>query len=172
MLYVFQISSTGFVKMGHTLDDPWRRAATGFWSNIHPTELCHKLGWENLQLLALYDGSEAIEQAIKDAIPPTRGEFWPLGLLPALQRELGSRCSSLPLPPKPSQPPTVDRDVEKLSCCSGIIYTCSDCGHTFKRSHHLDQHHRAVHMKIKVPCTVCGMKVIKRNLKRHQERNH
>ena len=68
------------------------------------------------------------------------------------------------------QPPTVNRDVEKLPCCSGLIYTCSVCGQTFKRSHHLDQHHRAVHVKIKVPCAACGRKVIKRNLKRHQER--
>jgi hypothetical protein len=172
MLYVFQISSTGFVKMGYTRGDPWRRAATGFWSNVHPTECCHQLGWEGLQLLALFNGCLTIEAAIKDLVPPTRGEFWPHAQLPELLRTLGSLCGSLPLPPKPPQPPTVDRDVEKLPCCGAVAHTCSECGHTFNRLHLLDQHRRDVHMKIKVTCSSCGTKVIKRNLKRHQDRCH
>jgi DNA-directed RNA polymerase subunit RPC12/RpoP len=169
MLYVFQISNTGFVKMGYTRGNPWRRAATGFWSNIHPTECCHNLGWENLQLLALYDGSEIIEAAIKEALPPTRGEFWSHELLPALLRVLGFLCSSLPLPSKPSQPPPVDRHLEKLPCCGAPTYTCSDCGRAFNRHHHLVQH-REGHMNVNIACTACGRTVLKRNLKRHQAR--
>ena len=75
MIYIFRVVGAGFVKLGFTHGSPWTRVATGFWSNIHPKACCHKLGWDNLELLAVFDGSIEAELAIKQAIPPHFGEF-------------------------------------------------------------------------------------------------
>ena len=167
MIYIFRIVDTGFVKLGFTQGNPWTRVATGFWSNIHPKACCHKLGWANLELLALFDGSKAVEAEIRAVVPPTRGEFWPEHLLQLLLNLSGSMSTSLPLPEKPANIPEVERATEKLHCCGGPEFECESCGLGFKRAHHLRQHHESCR-GLKVACTACSKKVIHRNLKRHQ----
>jgi hypothetical protein len=166
MIYIFRVVDTGFVKLGFTQGNPWTRVATGFWSNIHPKACCHKLGWDNLELLALFDGSKAVEAEIRAAVPPTRGEFWPEHLLQLLLNLSGLLCPSLPLPERPAQPPEVDRAAERLACCGGPIFCCSTCSLTFKRAHHLRQHLESC-MSVKVACTACSKQMLKRNLNRH-----
>ena len=169
MLYVFRVTGAGFLKLGFTHGSPWRRVATGFWSNVHPRACCGKLGWADLELLAMFDGSEAVEAEIKAAVPPTCGEFWPERLLQLLLNLAGSLCPSLPLPGRPALPPEVDRAVERLPCCGGTVFSCSTCSLTFKRAHHLVQHLESC-MSLKVACAACSKQVLKRNLKRHMSR--
>lgn len=169
MLYVFRIVGTGYVKMGFTRGNPWRRVSTGFWSNVHPSDCCHKLGWENLELVALFEGDMTVEFAIKSVVHPFCGEFWADSKLKLLLNMMEFLCVKLPLPSKPLQPLLVDRGVVKRPCCGGNIFTCADCDRTFNCLHHLIQHNES-HMKLKVSCTACGKGVLKRNLKRHESR--
>ncbi len=81
MLYIFRIKDQPFFKFGYTASSPWRRAATGFWSNVHPAALCNKLSYADLELVGLYDGGLAEEAAVKASLPPVAGEFWSLELL-------------------------------------------------------------------------------------------
>jgi hypothetical protein len=167
-LYMFHIRDTGFVKFGFTYGDPWTRAATGFWSNVHPKECCGKLGWENLELMPCYEGGPDVEAAIKKALPPHTGEFWRVeyaGQLLTLCSKLTNR-KLLEEIPKPKQAPGVARMTEKLPCCGGPEFFCDSCNVSFKRQHHLRQHLQSCQKK-KVPC-LCGKKVLHRNLKRHQ----
>ena len=168
MLYVFKITGTPFVKMGFTdLGDPWLRVATGFWSNVHPPECCHQLGWDNCNLVALFAGTKAKESEIKDALPPTRGEFWHDDVsqqLLALMADL----APLPLPAKPASPPAVVRGIEKLLCCGGIAHACWQCNKVFGRRHHLDQHLEEVHSNAgRTTCKRCGKSIVKRHLNKH-----
>ncbi len=166
MLYVFKVLDSPFVKMGYTDGCPYRRIATGFWSNVHPEACCGKLGWSSLQLLALYTGSKEQEQAVKEAVPPTKGEFWPEEMLEQLLSTLGGLAQPLPLPERPSEPPPVVRRQEKLVCCGGERYPCIRCDKTFRRYHHLVQH-RESHGDNRVTCSRCGIRVLRRNLKPH-----
>ena len=166
MLYVFKVLDTPFVKMGFTDSCPYRRIAVGFWSNVHPAECCGKLGWSNLHLLALFKGTKEHEEAVKRAFPPTAGEFWPEDSLGQLISTLESLTEACPLPERPAEPPQVERDVEQLPCCSGQVFQCFQCDKTFRRWRHLKQH-RQSHANIKDSCGRCGLKVLKRNMKRH-----
>lgn len=155
--------------MGFTRGNPWRRAATGFYSNRHPPSCCHLLGYENFELVALFNGTQADEKAVKMVFPPTHGEFWPDSLEAPLVNIMSYMCVSKALPLKPAIPPLVRRKVEKLPCCAGLTYTCSKCSKSFNREHHLWQHLES-HNGKKVSCTKCGSLVLKRNLKRHHNR--
>jgi len=98
MLYVFKIVDTPFLKMGFTSGCPWRRVTRGFWSNVHPSECCGKLGWHNLELLAVFKGSLADEAAVKRALPPVTGEFWAEEMAKPLLTLLGFLGENLPQP--------------------------------------------------------------------------
>ena len=166
MLYLFKVRDAPFIKMGFTRSCPWRRIATGFWSNLHPTDCCDKLGWEDLELVAVFPGSLEDEKSIKKTFPPTVGEFWPEQMVNVLKSTLGFLGGELPLPPRPLAPPEVERCEEKLPCCSGQTIRCFKCDKTFHRWHHLKQHLQS-HADVKDSCGGCGLKVLKRNLKRH-----
>ena len=164
MLYIFKVRGLPFIKAGFTRTCVWERIATGFWSNVHPKDCCNSLAWEDLELLALYPGTEEQEAALKKALPPAAGEFWPEDQLEPIKAYLGL---PLPLPERPASPPEVQRCEEKLPCCSGETISCFKCDKTFNRWHHLRQHLQS-HAAIKDACGRCGLKVLKRNLKRHE----
>jgi len=164
MLYIFKVRGLPFIKAGFTRTCVWERVARGFWSNVHPKDCCGALAWEDLELIALYPGTLEGEAALKEAIPPTAGEFWPKEQLEPIQAFLGEL---LPLPERPATPPEVQRCEEKLPCCSGNTISCFQCDKTFNRWHHLKQHLQS-HAAIKDACGRCGLKVLKRNLKRHE----
>ena len=157
------------MKFGFTASCPWRRISTGFWSNVHPPACCNRLGWQHLELVALYAGGMQTEAAVKAAIPPAAGEFWPLDMLQPLMSLLSFLEHPLPLPQRPEVPPMVDRSVEKLPCCGGQVFRCWRCDVTFQRAHHLRQHLQS-HSGSKVLCNRCGLGVLQRNLKRHQSK--
>ena len=169
MIYIFKVIGTEFVKLGFTHGIPWTRVATGFWSNIHPKACCHKLGWDNLELVGCFDGGAEIETAVKQALPPHTGEFWPAKQITQLLGLCYKLCDRklLPDPAKPEKPPEVERATEKLSCCGGPEFFCDSCSLRFQRSHHLRQHLQSCQGK-KVVCLSCRKKVLHRNLKRHQ----
>ena len=165
MLYIFKVRDLPFIKFGFTRICIWERIATGFWSNVRPKDCCGALAWDDLEVLALYPGTEEGEKALKEAIPPTAGEFWPEEQLEPIQAYLGE---PLPLPERPSSPPLVDWQEEKRPCCSGKIIQCFKCDKTFNLWHHLTQHLKS-HAGIKdASCRRCGLKLAKRNLKRHE----
>ena len=166
MLYLFKVRDLPFIKMGFTRGCPYRRIATGFWSNLHPSDCCGKLGWDDLELIAVFPGSLEDESALKKTFPPTVGEFWPEDTVNALKGALAHLGDELPLPPRPPVPPDVDRCEEKLPCCAGQTIQCFKCDKTFYRWHHLKQHLQS-HADVKDSCGACGLKVLKRNLKRH-----
>ena len=167
MLYVFRVRGAPYVKMGFTASCPWRRIAQGFWSNLHPTECCGKLAWEDLELLALFAGDEAQEAALKQKLPPVRGEFWHESLEQALLAAMRALLPELPLPPRPETAPEVEHREERLPCCGAPQFKCCQCGRAFDRGHYLRQHLES-HRQKKVSCR-CGALVIKRNLVRHQK---
>jgi len=75
MLYLFKVRDAPYIKMGFTNACPWRRIATGFWSNLHPTDCCGKLGWEDLELVAVFPGTEEDEKALKKTSHRLRVNF-------------------------------------------------------------------------------------------------
>ena len=166
MLYLFKVRDLPFIKMGFTRGCPYRRIATGFWSNLHPSDCCGKLGWDDLELIAVFPGSLEDESALKKTFPPTVGEFWPEEMVNALKGALAHLGDELPMPPRPPVPPDVDRCEEKLACCTGQTIQCFKCDKTFNRWHRLKQHLQS-HADVKDSCGGCGLKVLKRNLKRH-----
>ena len=165
MLYVVAFPD-GWFKLGHTSTDIWSRACH-FWTNTHPPDLCGKLGPDDIRVVALFHGGYAEEQELFAQFPPQWGEFFHdsftnvEGLLEAM-----SKFEPCPVPPKPEG--MGFPAVEKLPCCGGQEYTCFTCGAKFPRGIKLKQHLDDVHRKVKVPCKGCGLKVIPRNLKRHQ----
>ena len=166
MLYIFRVVGTDYVKLGFTRGDPWKRAATGFWSNVHPPACCGRLAWEDLELVALFSGSLPDEAAVQRVLPPAVGEFWLEEELDALLRAVGALCEELPAPPKPDVPPEVARRTEKLPCCGAPRYICGVCSASFQREHHVWQHRESCEDR-RVSCSACHKKVLKRNLKRH-----
>lgn len=160
MLYVVKFAN-GWFKVGHTSNDIWTRACH-FWTNQHPTELCGKLGPDDVEIVALFAGGREEEQALFAKFPPKRGEFYDEGLEALL--------SSIELPelPVPEKPGFLVQSDEKLPCCGGVEYTCFQCNAKFLRGIKLKQHLDDVHRKVRAKCAGCGLEVIKRNLKRHQ----
>ena len=168
VLYIFGIRDVPFVKMGFTNHCPWSRARDGFWKNLHPPECCGKLGWNDLELLSLAPGTLEDEAAVKLALPPHSGEFWPREQLERLRETIRAHAGEfLPLPPQPATL-APGRGEEKLVCCGGSLRACTVCGRSFSRSIKLWQHIEDVHRATRVQCP-CGKKVIPRNLKQHQK---
>ena len=77
MLYIFKVVDLSWFKFGFTdQKNPWNRIQTGFWTNVHPMELCGKLGAEQFQLIHLFEGDEKLERAIQSIFPPYVGKCW------------------------------------------------------------------------------------------------
>jgi len=180
VLYIFEVRGTPYVKMGFTTGCPWGRVRDGFWKQVHPEGCCGKLGWDDLQLVSLCPGTLEDEASIKESVPPTCGEFWPLQELDMLrlamkvlaiaEHNCGSDNWELPLPPRPAAPPP-GRGIEKLECCGGSLLRCYGCGQQFKLWIRLQTHKRESCPATAEPrpaCRLCGTRVIKRHLKRHQ----
>ena len=191
MLYIFSIEGTDFVKAGFTSGCPWGRVRDGFWRLVHPPDCCDKLGWENLQLLALSPGNLEDEALLKECAPPVAGEFWRRESLSTLLmffkfqaigvHDYDEENWQLPLPPKPDVPPlgrtTGPGGIEKRPCCGGSSVVCYACQKSFTLWVHLSTHmrescpaRRETGLETaKVGCGVCARRVIQRNLKRHQD---
>ena len=167
MLYIASFPG-GWFKLGYTATDFWRRACQ-FWTNTHPPALCGKLGPENVVLQALFVGCREDEQQLFSEFPPQVGEFFHESerSLQSLLEAVRLKFEALPLPAKPEWG---EADAaEKLPCCGGVEYSCFTCGAKFSRGAKLKQHLDDVHRKIRAKCSGCGIEVIQRNLKRHQQ---
>ena len=170
MLYVFAIGAEPWVKFGYTNHpNPWRRVIRGFWSNAHPPEVCGHLGYGDLELLALFEGGLAEEQALQHHVPADFFEFCRRSRLPLILAALGEMgVAALPLEPKPDwTEPTPTR----RPCCGGKQYRCARCPATFATCAHLKQHVRDKHINqdVRTCCPKCGKGVKHaRNLKAHQ----
>jgi hypothetical protein len=173
-IYLFQVGDTGFFKLGFTRGCPWVRVALGVWNNVHPKECCNKLGFENLQLLALYKGTLEQEQAIQ-ALNPFRenGEFWPDWMRWRVLFSLrGHEVQTIPEKPELRMQEGIHRHNEaKLLCCTGgQEFKCWTCDMVFTRYHHLVQHKISAHTSNgRTTCQNCGAKGLTRNMlhKRH-----
>ena len=100
MLYIAAFPG-GWLKLGHTSVDFWRRACQ-FWTNAHPTDLCGKLGPENVELQGLFGGGRKEEQQLFAEFPPQIGEFFHESerSLQSLLEAARLKFDPLPLPPK------------------------------------------------------------------------
>ena len=147
MLYVFSVGSTAeWYKIGITTQtDIWGRVQDGFWSNKHPPELCNKLDFEGLTLVALFGGSKPEEALLKSLFPPDCGEFWRGARIEEILAMLRLKLKEHSLPEKPTEPHGLCR--ERLACCGGRSWSCFECGKSFSRSHHVMRHVRNVHRK-------------------------
>ena len=172
MLYIFLISGTNHVKSGYTNGCPWARVRDGLWRLVHPEACCGKLGWEDLQLVALAPGTIVDEKAIQLQQPSVSGEFWHERDLEELRSAIEARVGALlPLPPKPDAP-QMGRGIEKRPCCGGTQVVCFACHATFAGYVNLGTHRReSCPMRPaggRSVCGACGKHVIKRDLKRHE----
>ena len=163
MLYIITFANSTWGKVGVTESSLWSRFET-LWTNVHPSELCGKLGCEHIEVLRLFEGSRAEEQVIFSLFPTDCGEFYVASRLPQIIKLAESMLEARTVPPKPSQfaPPG-----EKRPCCGGTEYVCFTCGLRFQRACKLKQHLDDVHRKIRVKCK-CGKEIPPRNLVRHQ----
>ena len=155
VIYIFEFPCNWF-KMGYASRCPYRRLDRGFWYNIHPQDLCHRL--DDVRLLYLFEGDEATEIALRSALGPDIGEFYTMGRLAEvvglLQRTLG------PLPLPPPRPPVRTEPVVKRVCCGGPGGMRAD--------------HKARSFATKgrtAPCELCGTVISIRTdkIKQHQK---
>ena len=170
MLYIFAISDAPWVKAGWTNhSSPWHRVLRGLWSNVHPLERCGKLGYGGIELLALFEGDLALEQALHRALPADSFEFWRRDRVPELLAALAELGAvALPLPPKPEW--TEPADAARRPCCGGPSYPCFVCDQVFGTWYHLKQHKAGVHNGRAVECVGCGKQIQHvRNLKAHRK---
>ena len=170
MLYVFDVlhasSGTRWIKIGFTSQtNPWMRISNGFWTNIHPPDLCGRLSPDNLDLIFLFEGDKAVEAVVHNLFPPDHGEFWHKDRQDEIVSMLQLMCHEIPIPPRPA---LLDLSGERLPCCGGDIHECRVCGRKFNRIHKLLEHQREVHEARKVKCA-CGADVTQRNMKQHQK---
>ena len=176
-IYLFEVVDTGFLKLGFTTGCPWRRMASGAWSNVHPKACCDKLGFENMKLLALFKGTMEQERLIQSMNTcPEDGEFWPTIFLGVLLLTLEKRLERLELPERPdlsNLEGVGQRREEKRVCCTGgQEVQCFNCDQVFARFYHLVQHRLSKHStQGKTTCTKCGSKGLIRNImaKRHTD---
>ena len=102
MLYFFKVLDSPYFKFGWTEQaNPWNRIQTGFWTNLHPKQLCQKLGPENLELIYLFRGGKDFEIVMKSLFPPLEGEFWEQVDLGGMLTLLRQTCEELPIPARP-----------------------------------------------------------------------
>ena len=169
MLYVFAVVDSQYFKFGFTAQsNPWNRIQKGFWTNLHPTELCGKLGSEQFQLIHLFEGDEKLERAMQSIFPPHAGEFWKDEDLDDFVWMLKLTTQEIPIPPRPR---FIETDIEKLACCTGVWHVCWTCGKQFGRFCKLLQHKSDVHKSASYKC-VCGkMFPRKGNLDRHVQKS-
>ena len=170
VLYIFGVRDTHWLKLGFTSHCPWSSARDGFWKHVHPPDCCGKLGWSDLELLALAPGTLEDKTAVKNVVPGHHGEFWSREQLEPLRQailDVNGEQHGLPLPPRPA-PPAPGRREGKLACCGGSSHVCTECGRSFPSRVKLLQHDDDVHRRNRVECA-CGMRVISRNLERHWE---
>ena len=85
MLYIFEVLESNYFKFGRTeRHNAYDRIQNGFWTNIHPEELCQKgdperpekLAPSNLNLIFLFTANSKLENVMKSLFPPECGEFW------------------------------------------------------------------------------------------------
>ena len=154
----------------------------GLWKLVHLASCCGKLGWDDLELLHLSPGDMADEASMKELVPPLEGEFWDREQLEMLtlalkvhlcfRHELGNDDWTLPLPPKPLAP-AANRGIEQRPCRRRQF--CYACGSSFSLWMHLASlmsESCPYRESNKVDCGTCGVRVIKRNLKRHVRSFH
>ncbi len=174
-IYIFKVGDSGFFKLGFTRGCPWKRIASGVWSNVHPEACCNKLGFENLNLLALYKGTLEQEQALQALNPyPENGEFWPDWLRETILDALKRQHEMQMIPEKPdlrTQAGVSRRSEAKRVCCTGgQDFKCFFCDKVFRRFHHLLQHQFSAHSSNgRTTCQNCGTTGLTRNIlhKRH-----
>ena len=101
MLYVFKVVDLPWFKFGYTdQTNPWNRIQTGFWTNVHPKELCGKLGAEQFQLIHVFQGDKRLEHCMQSIFPPYAGEFWKDEDLDDFVWILKLIADEIPIPPK------------------------------------------------------------------------
>ena len=181
MLYVFAFGDD-WIKVGFTARCPFQRRRLGFWHNVHPTELCGRLG--DCELLHLFECDEVpspsplcplyplvcfcclntcevTEKAMHAALIPDRGEFYRRDRLDEILSLLRMSLGTLPLPPP--LPPMPVSSHKLRACCRGSSYA------GFERD---DHHRRSLATRGKrAPCDKCGKMVSIRDDKKkaHQE---
>ena len=170
MLYVFDVlrasGGTDWIKIGFTSQtNPWVRISNGFWTNVHPPELCGCLSPDNLDLIFLFQGDQAVEAVVHSLFPPDHGEFWKKDRQDEMIKMIRLMCHEIPIPPRPA---LLDVSGERLPCCGGETHECRICGKNFKRIHTLLEHQRDVHQRRRIRCA-CGADVTKRNINQHQQ---
>ena len=160
VLYVFGFP--GFVKLGVAKTCPYQRMERGFWHNAHPPALCNLL--DDCELLHLFEGGLAEEQALHAALGPCAGEFYARARLPELLGLVRCMLEELPLPPpRPVVPAPAHM---KSRCCRAAAGLPADS--PCNRSDHSN---RSLATKgEKKPCPRCGKRVSVRDdkLKQHQ----
>ena len=166
MLYIFKVVDSPFFKFGFTDQvNPWNRIQRGFWTNVHPPELCQKLDPDNFELIFIFEGDERLERVIQSLFPPYAGEFWKEDDLDEIVDMLKLITEEIRIPPRPCFQYT--EHVEKLACCTGVLHVCWSCGKQFSRFCKLLQHKRDVHEAARFAC-ICDTKFPRKgNLDRH-----
>ena len=76
MLYMFEVFESTYFTFGWTeRPNAHDRIQNGFWTNVHPEELCQKgdpennpeqLGPRNLNLIFLFEGDSKLESVIEN----------------------------------------------------------------------------------------------------------
>ena len=166
MLYIFKVVDLPWVKFGWTEQtNAWSRIQNGFWTNLHPPELCNRLGQDDLELLFVFEGGEKLERVIQSLFHPVLGEFWRDEDLDNMVQMLKLMTEEVSLPPRPS---FLQGTGEKLACCTGVWHECYTCHMMFKRECKLWQHKRDVHAPSTFECPLCRTKFSRKgNLDRH-----
>ena len=111
MLYIFEVLESNYFKFGWTeRQNAYDRIQNGFFTNIHPEELCQKgdpensrekLSPNNLHLTFLFEGDSKLESVIKSLYPPECGEFWRKEGLNAMVEMLLLMTEQVSLPTRP-----------------------------------------------------------------------
>jgi len=146
MLYIFKVRDSSFFKLGWTAQaNPWDRIQNGFWTNVHPPELCQKLNPDNFESIFVFEGDPRLERVMQSIFPPYAGEFWKEDDLDEMVYMLKLIAEEIPIPARPYFHFT--GQVEKLACCSGTWHVCWSCGKAFTRFCRLLRHKRETCMR-------------------------
>ena len=126
MIYVLQFR--GWIKVGFTKQEWYKRAGKGFWTNKHPTELCGLL--DEFTVIAGFDIDDInIEQILhKELFYGAVGEFYKEEALPEILTFLRTIGEEIQL-----EQAYRTRPKFMMSCCSGHVFECKSCIKTFTR---------------------------------------